>query len=96
LLIYVNDWLKQKKSIIDPLIDRLILLILTLPISTTTTERVFSAMKIVKIRLRNWMKNDFLEYYLIINIEKEIIERFTIDMIINDFYFIKERRTQLK
>jgi len=42
------------------------------------------------------MKNDFLEYYLIINIEKEIIERFTIDMIINDFYFIKERRTQLK
>jgi len=88
--------LKQKKSIIDPLIDRLILLILTLPISTTTTERVFSAMKIVKIRLRNWMKNDFLEYYLIINIEKEIIERFTIDMIINDFYFIKERRTQLK
>jgi hypothetical protein len=42
------------------------------------------------------MENDFLKYYLIINIEKEIVERFTINMIINDFYFIKERRTQLK
>jgi hypothetical protein len=53
-------------------------------------------MKIVKKRLHNWMENDFLKYYLIINIEKEIVERFTINMIINDFYFIKERRTQLK
>jgi hypothetical protein len=45
------------------------------------TERVFSAMKIVKIRLRNRMKDDFLANYLIVYIEKEIAERFTINMI---------------
>ena len=45
------------------------------------TKRVFSAMKIVKIRLRNRMKDDFLENYLIVYIEKEIAERFTINMI---------------
>jgi len=48
-------------------------------------------MKIVKTRLRNRMEDDFLVNYLIIYIEKEIVERFTIDMIIDDFYSMKER-----
>jgi protoheme ferro-lyase len=47
-----------------PLVDRLIRLILTLPVSTTTTKRAFSAMKIVKISLRNRIENDFLASYL--------------------------------
>jgi hypothetical protein len=53
-------------------------------------------MKIVKIRLRNQMEDDFLANFLIVYIEKEITERFTINMIIDDFYFMKERRAQLK
>jgi hypothetical protein len=69
---------------------------LTLPVSIATTERAFSAMKIVQIGLRNWMEDDFLANYLIVYIEKEIAERFTIDMIIDDFYSMKERRAQLK
>jgi hypothetical protein len=74
----------------------LIWLILTLPISTTTTERAFSAMKIVKTRLRNRMEDDFLANYLIVYIVKEIAKRFTIDMIIDNFYYMKEQRAQLK
>jgi hypothetical protein len=69
---------------------------LTFPVSTTTTERAFSAIKIVKTRLRNRMEDDFLVNYLIVYIEKEIVERFTIDMIIDDFYFMKKQRAQLK
>jgi len=53
-------------------------------------------MKIVKTRLRNRMEDDFLANYLIIYIEKEIVERFIIDMIIDYFYSMKERRAQLK
>jgi hypothetical protein len=49
-------------------------------------------MKIVKTRLHNWMEDDFLANYLIIYIDKKIAERFTIDMIIDDFYSMKERR----
>jgi hypothetical protein len=49
--------------------------------SVQPTERIFSAMKIVKIRLHNRMKDDFLANYLIVYIEKEIAERFTINMI---------------
>jgi len=60
------------------------------------TERAFSAITIVKTRLRNRMEDDFLANYLIVYIEKEITERFTIDMIIDDFYYMKERRVQLK
>jgi len=39
-----------------------------------------------KTRLRNRMEDDFLADYLIVYIEKEIAERFTIDMTIDDFY----------
>jgi hypothetical protein len=60
------------------------------------TKQAFSVMKIVKTRLRNQMENDFLANFLIVYIEKEITERFTINMIIDDFYFMKERRAQLK
>jgi hypothetical protein len=59
--------------------------------NTQPTERAFSAMKIVKTKLRNRMEDDFLANYLIVYIEKEIVERFTIDMIIDYFYFMKER-----
>jgi len=86
---------ETEKSTIYLLVDRLIRFILTLPVSTTT-ERVFSAIKIDKTRLHNRMEDDFLVNYLIVYIEKEIAERFTIDMIIDDFYFMKERRAQLK
>jgi hypothetical protein len=69
---------------------------LTLPVSIATIERAFSAMKILKTSLCNRIEDDFLANYLIVYIVKEIVERFTIDMIIDDFYFIKERRAQLK
>ncbi|GMJ09027.1 hypothetical protein like AT1G19260 [Hibiscus trionum] len=83
------------KSFSYPLVDRLIRLILTLPVSTATTERAFSAMKIVKTSLRNKMEDDFLSDYLIVYIEKEIAEKFTNNSIIDDFDFMKKRRVQL-
>jgi hypothetical protein len=36
------------------------------------------------------MEDDFLANYLIVYIEKEIVERFTIDMIIDNFYSMKK------
>jgi len=92
-----KNWffLKKRKNIY-PLVDMLIRLILTFLVSTATTEWAFSAMKIVKTILRNWMENNFLASYLIIYIVKEIAKKFTIDMIINYFYSIKERWAQLK
>ncbi|XP_028079332.1 zinc finger MYM-type protein 1-like [Camellia sinensis] len=63
---------KTKKSTSYPLIDRLIRLVLTLPVSTATSERAFSAMKLAKSKLRNRMEDGFLASYLITYIEKDI------------------------
>ncbi|XP_071913896.1 uncharacterized protein [Coffea arabica] len=85
---------KTGKSMCCTLIDRLIRLILTLPISTVTTERAFSAIKIIKTCLRSGMEEDFLANSMIMYIEKEIARTFDINSIINDFDIIKSRRAQ--
>jgi len=84
------------RSVSFPLIDRVLRLVLTLPVSTATTERAFSAMKLIKTRLRNKMEDDFLKDYLIVYIEDEVAAKFTSDMIIDNFDFMKPRRVQLQ
>ena len=74
------------------LIDRLICLVLTLPVSIATTERAFSAMMLLKTRLRNRMEDEFLADNIIVYIEKEIVGNFTIEMIMDEFYSMKNRR----
>ncbi|KAH7658095.1 Ribonuclease H-like protein [Dioscorea alata] len=86
----------QNLSTIIELCQKLVLLVLTLPVSTTTIERAFSAMKIIKKRLQNKTEDGFLTDYMIVYIEMEIAEKFTADMIIDDFYEMKHRRAQLK
>ena len=80
----------SRKSKIYFLIDRLIRLVLTLPVSTATTERAFLTMKL-KLRLRNRMEDEFLADNMIVYIEKEIVENFTIEMIMDEFYSMKNR-----
>ncbi|TYG65322.1 hypothetical protein ES288_D06G177600v1 [Gossypium darwinii] len=84
------------KSTMYPLVDRLIRLILTLSVSTTSSKRSFSAMKIVKTQLRSKMEDDFLRSSLVVYIEKEIAEKFNINKIIDDFSEVKDRRVQFK
>ncbi|XP_050277664.1 uncharacterized protein LOC126719119 [Quercus robur] len=87
------QWLvKTRKSLFYPYIYRLITLVLTLPISTATTERAFSAMNIIKNRLRNKMEDDFLMDSKILYIEKEIVAKFGAESIIDDFRDLKECR----
>ena len=64
----------------------------TLPVSTTTTERTFSAMKVVKTNFRNKMENDFLTDSLMLYIKKDIALTFSLDSIVNDFENLKERQ----
>ena len=54
-------------------------------VSTATTERAFSAMKLVKTRLRNKMEDGFLRDCLVTYIEKEIAVKISTDAIIDEF-----------
>nr|GEV33537.1 zinc finger MYM-type protein 1-like [Tanacetum cinerariifolium] len=77
------------------LFDRLIRLILTLSVSTATSERAFSAMKVCKNRLRNKMSYDFLTDNLMVYIEKEIAENIDSEAVIENFKSLKSRRAEL-
>ncbi|KAH9747456.1 TTF-type domain-containing protein [Citrus sinensis] len=89
----LSQWLvSTRKAKTFPLIYRRIFLVLTLPVSTVTSERSFSAMCIVKTRHRNKMEDEFLTDSLIMYIEREIAEKISIESIINEFRDIKERQ----
>ncbi|XP_071735708.1 uncharacterized protein [Rutidosis leptorrhynchoides] len=60
-----------------PMLDRLIHLVLTLPVLIATSEKAFSAMKIVKMRLHSSMGDEFLKSCLIPYIESKIADTFT-------------------
>ncbi|KAL9670428.1 hypothetical protein QQ045_007980 [Rhodiola kirilowii] len=83
------------KSIYFPMIYRLICLILTLPVSTTTTERAFSSMKIIKNNLRNKMNNEFLDDLMVIYIERTFIDCISNDVVIAEFEMSGPRRVKL-
>ena len=68
-----------------PMVDRLLRLVITLPVSTATAERAFSAMKIIKTRLRSKMGDDFLRPYMVVYIGKEIAAKFNVNEIIDLF-----------
>ncbi|XP_042386730.1 uncharacterized protein LOC121978454 [Zingiber officinale] len=77
------------------MLTKLIHLVLTLPVSTATTERAFSAMKHVQTTLHNKMEDDFLEDYLTLYIERDLAKNIDVDSVIDEFYVSKSRRAQL-
>ncbi|XP_022880653.1 zinc finger MYM-type protein 1-like [Olea europaea var. sylvestris] len=77
-------------------LTKLICLVLTLPISTATVERAFSAMKHVKTKIRNKMDDGFLADCLTLNIEREFSMNLDLDSIVDEFYALKHRRVQLQ
>ncbi|KAI5324426.1 hypothetical protein L3X38_033499 [Prunus dulcis] len=56
------------------LIDRLICLVLTLPVSIATTERAFSCMRLIKNRLPNKRSDEFLDDCMLLHIEREFTD----------------------
>ena len=70
----MSEWMvSTNKNETYPLVYRLMTLVLLLPVSTATAERAFSAMKIVKSRLRNRLSDEFLSDLLLLFIEKEML-----------------------
>ena len=61
-----------RKSEYYPFIYRVVKLVLTLPVSTTTTERAFSVMNVIKTNLRNKMEDEFLSNAMMLFIERDI------------------------
>ena len=85
---------ETKKHVVYPLVYLLVTLALILSVAITTVERAFSAMKIVKNRLRNRMGNQWMTNNLILYIEKDIFDCIDNDVIMQHFQNMKSRRGQ--
>jgi hypothetical protein len=78
------------------MVDKLLRLLLTLPMSTLITERAFSAMKFVKTRLRRKMGDAYLWDYLVVYIERELAAIICSDDIIKAYDLANTRRAKFK
>ncbi|XP_073036588.1 uncharacterized protein [Primulina eburnea] len=78
------------------LIDRLIRLVLTFPVSTASTERSFLSMKLLKTSLRNKMEEELLANSMIVYNEREFTARINIDSMIDELYSMKNRMAHLQ
>ena len=67
-------------------------LVLTLPVSIATTERVFSSMNVIKTDFRNKIEDEFLSDAMMLFIERDIVATISMDSIIGDFEDLKRRR----
>jgi AMMECR1 domain-containing protein len=84
-----------KRHIVFPLVYRLIELAMLLPVATASVEGAFSAMKIIKIELRNKMSDGWLNDLMVVYIEREIFKEIDLESIKNAFQKKKDRNMQL-
>nr|XP_023870530.1 E3 SUMO-protein ligase KIAA1586-like [Quercus suber] len=94
---YPQDFTEHEQELLESQLQHYELDVIKHPdfqnkISTATTERAFSAMKMLKTRLHNRMEDEFLADNMIVYIEKEIAGNFTMEMIMEEFYSMKNRR----
>ncbi|XP_071705307.1 uncharacterized protein [Rutidosis leptorrhynchoides] len=83
---------ETNKSIIYPKVYLLLKLALILPVATSTVERAFSAMKLIKNDLRNKMGDQFMNDCLLSYIEKDLLDCISNEAIMDEFYRMKPRR----
>ena len=86
---------QTRQHLIFPLVYRLITLALTLPVATTSVERVFSAMNIIKSDLRNKIGDDWLNNLMICYVEREIFAKIDDKKIMLRFHSYNDRRGHL-
>jgi hypothetical protein len=85
---------EMKKDITYPLVYSLVTLSLILSVAIATVERAFSAMNIVKNRLRNRMGDQWMNDCLVMYIEKDIFKTINNEKIMQRFQGMKTRRGQ--
>ncbi|KAJ9557363.1 hypothetical protein OSB04_011977 [Centaurea solstitialis] len=87
-----HKMVETQRDKVFPSVYLLIRLVLTLPVATAIVERTFSAMNVVKNRLRNRMGDQWLNANLVTYIEKDVFAEVANEDIIDMFQKMKTRR----
>ncbi|KAL6129457.1 hypothetical protein ACLB2K_072807 [Fragaria x ananassa] len=69
-------------------------IVFTIHVSTATTKRAFSAMNIIKNKLRSKMGDEYLGDCMVLHIEKEYAESVTNEEVIKEFEASSTRRVK--
>ena len=77
------------------MVYRLFKLALILPVVTTSVERVFSAMNIIKTDLRNKIGDEWLNDMMVCYVERDIFAGIEDKKIIKPFHRLRDRRGHL-
>ena len=86
---------ETEKHLVFQLVYKLIELALILPVSTASVERAFSAMKIIKSKLRNKLKNEWFNDLMICYTKRELFQQLDGGVIAQRFQAMKKRRKNL-
>ena len=76
-------------------LTRLIKIALTLPLTSTSAERAFSKLKLIKSRLRTTMQQERLESLMLMSIEDDLLEQLDVDKLVQLFVDMAPRRMGL-
>ena len=87
----VEKMVEMKKNVSYPLVYSLVILVLILLVATTTVERTFSTMNIIKNRLRNQIGDQWMNDCLVTYIEKNIFKIIKCEEIMQRFQNMKNR-----
>ncbi|KAI0513372.1 hypothetical protein KFK09_009389 [Dendrobium nobile] len=90
-----KQMVKDKKNVVYPLVYKLIIFALALPVATATVERAFSTMKIIKHRLRSKMGDAWLNDCLVPYIEKEVFDSVPNEVIMQHYQKMQSRMQSL-
>ena len=82
---------EMKKNVSYPLVYSLVTLALILLVAIVTIERTFSAMNIIKNRLRNQLGDQWMNDCLVTYIEKDIFKTIKCEEIMQRFQNMKNR-----
>ena len=82
------------RHIVHHLVYLLLKLVLILPVAMANVERAFSAMSIVKSKLRNKMGDSLLDDCLVTYIERDAFSEVNEDDIIDSFMAMQKRRLE--
>ena len=77
-----------------PQINLLFGIYLAIPVSSSSSERSFSASKRIKTWIRNKMGEERLSNLAILNIEQDLVAAIDIDAVVKIFANLKDRRCQ--
>ena len=86
---------QTKKHLNFPRLYLLVKLVLILPVSPSSVERVFSTMKIINTNLHSRISNEFLNDIVITYFEDDLFDSVSHDDIMYCFQDVKARRGQL-